>query len=68
MNETEEYRDLYRIALTWVAENPEKPTKNEVTAARGMVAAWFRGKLDRERIDRLDDDISYARLARECGA
>jgi hypothetical protein len=52
--EVQTYQELYRIALTKIARGvtPQAATKAECAQAKAMVEAYFRGALDRERIDR----------------
>ena len=51
--EVQTYQELYRIALEKIAGvTPQAATKAERAQAKAMVEAYFRGRLDRQRIDR----------------
>jgi len=52
--EVQTYQELYRIALEKITRGvtPQAATKAERAQAKAMVEAYFRGRLDRERIDR----------------
>lgn len=49
-SEVAEYMDLYRTAMSRIARDRKVIDKDR--CARSMVEAYYRGRYDRERIDR----------------